>query len=123
MTRRLRNFLYYHLTQLSNFLTNNKHMSKGKPLFEVELVNLDEDEVYLIMGISEERSDEIAMLCKDSYENKRYFTDTIKHVIGEMENVNEVVFATLCLARIHDKKDDMHAKLELLQTLLKLGKK
>ena len=95
-------------------------MSKDKPRFEVEILYPEESEVYLILGISEERSDEIANIAKQCYKDNQLFTETIKATIEQMDNVNEVVFATLCLARSHDKGDDLLGKLELLKILMKL---
>jgi len=98
-------------------------MSKDKTNFNVEIVNPEEDELYLILGISKKRSTEIAKKCKKSYNNLEFFSETIKEVISYMDNVNEVVFATLCLARMHDKAtNSVNDKLELLKTLMKLRK-
>lgn len=91
--------------------------------FNVELINEDETEVYKVLGISEERSDEIAEIAKRGYQNEQYFTDTIKSVVGEMTHINEVVFAVLCLAKIHHKpKEDIKTQLEFLKLLMQLKK-
>lgn len=100
-----------------------KELSKGDGKFNVELINEDETDVYKVLGISEERSDEIAEIAKQGYQNEQYFTDTIKNVVGQMTHINEVVFAVLCLAKIHHKpKEDIKTQLEFLKLLMQLKK-
>lgn len=95
-----------------------------KPKFEVELINPDKHEVYEIFGISEERSDEIAEIVIGSYKSKEFFSDTLADVVGQMNHINEVVFATLCAAKCHqaNKDSQLNKKLEAMETMLELIK-
>jgi len=89
--------------------------------FNVEILNNDETDIYKVLGISEERSDEIAEIAKLAYQSEEYFTDTIKLALSKMEHINEVVFMMLCLSKIHHKpKDDISAKLDMLKLLMQL---
>lgn len=96
--------------------------------FTLELLNEDKDEVYEILGITEERSDEIAALVDKYYRTEQYFSDTLKAVVADMEHINEVVFATLVAARRHSKNhksggsEDLHKQMEVLSQLIKLQK-
>lgn len=96
----------------------------SKPKFEVELINPDKHEVYQIFDISEERSDEIAQIAIGSYKSKEFFSDTLADIVSQMNNINEVVFATLCAAKCHQKQRDtkLTEKLEAMETLLQLLK-
>lgn len=96
----------------------------AKPKFELALINPDKDEVYEVLGISEERSDEIAEIVANSYKNEKYFTDTLASVTSQMSHINELVFAVLCAARAHDVKKHhmLQEKLKAMETLVELLK-
>lgn len=96
----------------------------AKPKFELALINPDKDEVYEVLGISEERSDEIAELVAKAYKDQDYFTDTLATIVSQMDHINEVVFAVLCAARVHDAKrhHDLTEKLKSMEVLLELLK-
>ena len=98
--------------------------------FNVELHDNGEDgqNVYEVLGINEERSDEIAELVKEAYNDETLFTDTLKRVVESLEEINEVIFAILLCARMHSRKeshgmDEAAKKLEILATLMKLRAK
>ena len=97
-------------------------MAKAK--FKLALINPDKTEVYEILGISEERSDEIAELVQESYQSKKYFSETLEEITSKMNHINEVVFAVLCAARCHDlsKNHALHKKLKSLEMLVELLK-
>jgi hypothetical protein len=100
-----------------------KELTKTDSPFNVEILNEEETDVYKVLGISEERSDEIAEIAKKSYRDEKYFTDSIKYAVGKMNHVNEVVFVMLCLAKSHaQSNDDIKAKLEFLKLLMQLKK-
>jgi len=106
------------------FKLNRFKMSKETNKFNVEIINPEESALHLILGISEERSDEMLEIVKESYKKGDYFSDTLKEVTAQMENINEVVFATLLCGRMHDGKKDggMEKKLKELEMLLDLMK-
>jgi len=96
----------------------------AKPKFKLALVDPDQTEVYKVLGISEERSDEIAELAAKSYNSKKYFSDTLEELVGEMNHINEVVFGVLCAARCHDagRQQMLQEKLKSLEILVELLK-
>lgn len=100
-----------------------RELSKTDGTFNVEIINSDEEDVYKVLGISEERSDEIAEVAKKAYKDEQYFTDSLKAAVAQMNHINEVVFVTLCLAKIHQKPhDEVKQKLEMLKLLMQLKK-
>ncbi len=101
-------------------------MAKAK--FKLALINPDKTEVYKVLGISEERSDEIVEMATESYQSKKYFSETLEELVSKMNHINEVVFATLMASRIHHKKDQLQLEekiksMEILVELLKFKQK
>ena len=96
----------------------------AKPNFELALINPDKKEVYEVLGISEERSDEIAEIVANAYRDEKFFTDSLARIMLQMTNLNEVVFATLCAARAHDSKRmrDLQEKMQVMKTVIDLMK-
>ena len=92
--------------------------------FKLALVDPSKSEVYEVLGISEERSDEISEIVAKSYRDEKYFTDTLASVTAQMNHINEVVFAVLCAARAHDAKrhHDLNEKLKAMEVLVELLK-
>jgi hypothetical protein len=99
-------------------------MPKKKSNFELLKVNADSDNVYTILGISEERSDQMQDLAIEAYKSKEKFVDTIEELVENSENLNEVVFFTLLAARIHDQgqHQKLEKKLEELKSLAEIIK-
>jgi hypothetical protein len=115
------------ITNLKRKMSNFKTY-KPDQRFTLELLNEDKDDVYEILGITEERSDEIAALVDKYYRSEQYFSDTLKAVVADMQHINEVVFATLVAARRHSKNhksggaDEMQKQMEVISQLIKLQK-
>jgi hypothetical protein len=72
-------------------------------VFHVELFDNGSENVYEVLGISEERSDEIVELSRKAYKEEKYFTDTLKTLVEQMNHINEVIFALLVAGRMHSK--------------------
>jgi len=96
----------------------------AKPKFELALINPDKTEIYEILGISEERSDEIVEIVTKSYKSEKYFSDTLADVTSQMNHINEVVFAVLMASRAHDmpKHHALHEKIKSMEVLIELLK-
>lgn len=72
-------------------------------IFNVELFDTASDNVHEVLGISEERSDEIVELARKAYKDETYFTDTLKALVEQMNHINEVIFAVLIVGKVHGK--------------------
>lgn len=96
----------------------------SKATYTLDIVDPENNKLHIAIGISEERSDEIASRVIDLYKKKNRFSETIREAIEELDNMNEVVFAVLLLARIHDQDNKdaskLEKKLEELQSALEL---
>ena len=90
--------------------------------FELLLINDSSNQVYEVLGISEDRSDEIVRIATDAYKSEKLFSDTLQKIVGQMNHINEVVFAVMCACKLHDRgRDaDLEKKLQSLETLVKL---
>ena len=108
---------------------SEKNLYEGNQSFNVEILNKESRNVYSVLGISEKRSDEIADIVKNAYKNEEYFTDTLKSAVNQMTHINEVVFAVLVAARVHDKNkndggsSELETRLKILEMMQKLQNK
>lgn len=107
---------------------SEKNLYEGNQSFEVEILDRESRNVYTVLGISEKRSDEIADIVKEAYKEEEYFTDTLKSAVEKMTHINEVIFAVLVAARMHNKHKDgggsseIEMRLRLLEMMQKLQK-
>jgi hypothetical protein len=92
--------------------------------FKLKIIDAESDEVYTVLGISEERSDEIAEIVTEAYKNEKYFTQSLDKIVSQMNHVNELVFAILCAARVHDAKKhrDIQEQLKAMKAIVELMK-
>ena len=92
--------------------------------FNIALIDPSADEIYTALGVSEERSDEIVEIVRESYKSDKYFSETLANITSQMNHINEVVFATLIAARIHDAKKhhDLHEKIKSMEVIIELLK-
>jgi hypothetical protein len=96
--------------------------------FNIRLYNPKEGDLYTILGISEDRANEMENIIKDAYNSELLFSETIAHAISQMKHINEVVFASMLLSRVHDKSKDqgmdkeLEAKLRALKLMSELIK-
>jgi hypothetical protein len=93
--------------------------------YTLELLDIPDESVYAVMGISEERSDEIVDICKDAYKKKNYFTDTLKEIVENMDSLEEIVFAVLCVGKVHASQREKNSEnpaemMKMLEMMMKL---
>ena len=91
--------------------------------FELLLIN-ESTNVYEVLGISEERSDEIVEIVQDAYQSERFFTDTLKKAVEQMNHTNELVFAVMIASKIHSHGDskELQRKIEEVEAMVSLLK-
>lgn len=96
----------------------------SKPSFQLDLINPKNHNVYVVLGISDERADEIADIVRQMYEKNTDFSESLNDIFAEMNNFNEVIFSTLAAARMHDlqKGTGIEKKLEELKTMMEIMK-
>lgn len=96
----------------------------AKEEFKLAIVDTEQEEVWAVLGMTDERSDEIEELATEAYKNHKLFTDSLAVLIPQMNHINEVVFATLILGRIHDngRMSALKDRLQAVEGLLELMK-
>ena len=96
----------------------------SKPLYQLDLVNPKHKNVYTVLGISEERADEIAEIVQREYKSHSDFSETLNDIFAHMNNFNEVVFSALATGRLHSRGDEKELleKLESLKQVMELMK-
>lgn len=96
----------------------------SKPTFQLDLINPKDPNVFTVLGISDERADEIADIVLEEYRKNTDFSESLNDIYAHMTTFNEVIFATLAAARVHDKNknDGLVQKLEDLKQMMELMK-
>lgn len=91
--------------------------------FHIALLNPESESIYTVLGITEERSDEIIEIAKKAYKNHKLFTSSLHEAIAQMNHINEVAYCVMFLSKIHrGDPDSVSEKLQLLKMLLTLQK-
>ena len=88
-----------------------------------KLLIIDDTQQHLheILGISEERTEELAKVCVKAYEKHDYFHATLEEVVSHCKHTNEVVMATLITQKVVDKNQSKDRILGLLKGMFGNG--
>jgi len=78
----------------SNCDTNNK--------FNVLIIGEDKSDFQEMLGITEERGQELIKMCLKSYKKQDFFSDSCKEVVDQCNHINEVVYVMASLCRIRE---------------------
>lgn len=92
--------------------------------FKLEIIDPESTSLHTILGISEERSDELVDLAKEAYTGQKFFSDTLDTIVSKVDHLNELVFTILLAGRMHDQNNLSRAseELELSKTMIELLK-
>jgi hypothetical protein len=95
---------------------------EGNERFKFEVYNPGATEFYTILGITNGRADELEEMVKSAYRQEELFSDSIALVVSQLTHINEVIFASMLLSRVHDqsKSKSMDRELETKLNTLKL---
>ncbi len=82
-------------------LFNKKKTYPKDSKFEVLIIGEDRTDFQEMLGITEERKDQLMRLAFNSYRNADLFSSSCKLAVAECTHINEVVFvmSVLCKAR------------------------
>ena len=82
-------------------LFNKKKTYPKNNKFEVLIIGEDKTDFQEMLGITDERKDELLKLAYKSYKNEDLFSSSCKLAVAECTHINEVVFvmSVLCKAR------------------------
>ena len=87
--------------------------------FKLQIINENEEFIDKSLGITESRKKELATLCIDTYKEKnRDLVLTLEVIINSTKHINEAVFATLLISKLHDA--DRKNLLDMLTEILKM---
>ena len=67
-----------------------KKKNKLKPSTELKLCIIDDStsDLWITLGITEKRRDEIVKICKKAYNNHSTKTDSYKEIVDQCQHVN-----------------------------------
>lgn len=103
----------------------------SKPMFQLDLINPKDRNVFTVLGISDERADEIADIVQTEYQKNTDFSESLNDMYAHLNSFNEVIFCTLAAARLHDKNkgqsisdkiDELKAMMDLMKLSQELNK-
>lgn len=111
------------INKLVKFSQSNKQQM-SKPTFQLDLINPKDPNVFKVLGISDERADEIADIVQTEYRKNTDFSESLNDMYAHLNSFNEVIFCTLAAARMHDQNKGQHLfdKLEELKAMMDLMK-
>ena len=79
-----------------------------KPSTELKLCIIDDttSDLWVTLGITEERRDEIVAFCKKAYHDHNVKTACYKDIVDQCKHVNEIVPACIVFERICDVENN-----------------
>jgi hypothetical protein len=98
---------------------NRKKKYKSNNSFDLLIIDDKGGTLQETLGISEERYENIADVCKHMFQKHNKISDVLKYTLKEMNHINEVAYAIMLISRyneIHRNKQD-HPLLDFLKNL------
>jgi hypothetical protein len=86
---------------LGKLFNRNKNYSKNNK-FEVLIIGENETDFQEMLGITDERREELMKIAFDTYKSEELFTSTCKLAVANCTHINEVVFMMSLLCRIRE---------------------
>ena len=84
-----------------------------KPSAELKLCIVDDStsDLWITLGITSERRDEIIAICDRAYHNNQVKTDCYKEIVDQCNHINEVIPACIIFERMCDVNNNSLAGL------------
>ena len=70
--------------------------------FKLRIIDETSDTLYILLGITEERAEELQNICKDSFQKYECKTDIYLEVFDKCVHINEVTFCFEVLQHIKE---------------------
>ena len=83
-------------------LFNKKKTYPKDNKFNVLIIGEDKTDFQEMLGITEERGQELIKMCVKSYKEQDLFSDSCKEVVDQCNHINEVVYVMASLCRIRE---------------------
>jgi hypothetical protein len=87
-------------------LFNKKKTYPKDNKFEVLIIGEDRSDFQEMLGITNERKEELMKLAFKTYNNEALFSSACKIAIAECTHINEVVFMMSLLCKLKDMNDN-----------------
>ena len=85
-----------------------KRKKRLKPSTELKLCIVDEStsDLWITLGITEKRRDEIVKICQEAYNNYNTKTDSYKKIVDQCYHINEIIPACIVFERMCNLHDN-----------------
>lgn len=74
--------------------------------FKLCIVDDTTSDLWITLGITEKRRDEIIAICENAFENNNTKTDCYKEIVDQCTHINEVVPACIIFERMCDRENN-----------------
>ena len=104
-----------------------KAFSKKKKTYNTDanykLLIIDEKAELLheILGITDERANELTRACLEAYDKNNTLADCLVAIVDEAKHTNEVVFGTLIMDKVIQRKNSMRGVMDMFQNMFGNG--
>jgi hypothetical protein len=92
-------------------LFKRKKTLKPSPALKVCIIDDTTSDLWVTLGITDERRDQIVQLCKDAFDNHETKTGSYVEIVDKCKHVNEVITACIIFERVCDVHNDPMAGL------------
>ena len=81
---------------------NRKKKYKSNNNFDLLIINDNAKTLQESLGISKERYEDIANICKDMFNKHNKTSDILLYTLKEMKHINEVAYAVMLISRYNE---------------------
>ena len=92
------------MSMLGKLFKRNKQL-KPSPALKVCIIDDTTSDLWVTLGITDQRRDEIIQICKDAFNNHETKTDSYVEIVDKCNHVNEVITACIIFERLCDMHD------------------
>jgi len=87
-------------------LFKRKKTLKSSTALKLCIIDDTTSDLWITLGITDERRDEIIALCKDAYNNHNTKTGSYEQIVDKCNHINEVITACIIFERYCDMQDN-----------------
>jgi len=86
---------------------------------EYKLLIIDDtsDLIHVILGISEERAEELLNACLKAYDSHTQLHLCLEDIVNQCKHTNEVVMSTMMMQKIIDRKNSLNGLINALKNM------
>jgi hypothetical protein len=89
--------------------------------YKLLIINDEDEYLHNILGITQERSEELTLLCLKSFATTNHLHSYLEEIVSNCKHTNEIVYATLIAQRVMENHEAKERTMNVLKNMFGHG--